>query len=76
MRGWVSTTVYQTLRDSNEAWLAVVFESEDAYRANAALPGQHQWYLRMRSTLEEDPEWIDGNVVRHVSSGASHPPTA
>ena len=76
MRGWVSTTVYQTQRDPAEAWLAVVFEDEASYRANAALPGQHEWYLRMRALLEEDPEWIDGDVAFHTSSGESSHPTA
>ncbi len=74
MQGWVSTTVYRTQRDPNEMWLAVVWSDEEGYRANAALPGQHEWYLRMRALLEEDPEWIDGDIVTHTSSGQeSHP---
>lgn len=47
-----------------------------SYRANAALLGQHEWYLRMRSVLEEDPEWIDGDITMHKSSGEAHPSEA
>ncbi len=43
--------------------VAVVFESREAYRANAESSEQHQRYLEMRELLAEDPEWFDGEVV-------------
>lgn len=61
--GLVNTTVYQSASDPQEFWMAVVFESEQAYRANADQPEQDAWYRRMRDLLESDPEWHDGEIV-------------
>ncbi len=61
--GWMSTTVYRSDNDLNEAWLAVVFESKEAYHANAQSPEQAKRYEQMRALLETDPEWHDGEVV-------------
>lgn len=47
----------------NEFWLVGVFESREAYRANAASPEQHQRFLQLRALLEADPEWHDGAIV-------------
>ena len=66
MHGWVSTTLYRASRDPQELWLVVTFTDEAAYRANAALDSQHQWYLRLRGCLEEDPEWIDCELLAHL----------
>ena len=63
MHGWVQTMLYRASRDPQELWLVVAFTDEAAYRANAALESQHQWYLRLRGCLEADPEWIDGEVL-------------
>jgi hypothetical protein len=63
MHGWLSTTIYRASRDPHELWLAVVFTDEAAYRANAELPSQHDWYVRLRGCLVADPEWIDGDVL-------------
>ena len=61
--GLVSTLVYRSVDDSQEYWLAVAFESEDAYRSNAARPEQDQSYRQMLEHLEGPPEWHDGEVV-------------
>ncbi len=61
--GWQSTTVYRSDNDPNEVWLAVVFESKEAYHANAQSPEQGKRYEQMRALLETDPEWHDGAVV-------------
>ena len=53
--------------DERTFWMAVVFEDEAAYRANAASPEQHRRWQQMRSALESDPEWHDGEVVSHGS---------
>lgn len=65
-KGWISTTFYRTDEDPNVFWMAVVFESRDAYRANAESPGQDARYVRLRSCLEEDPEWHDGGIWRQL----------
>jgi heme-degrading monooxygenase HmoA len=64
--GFRGEIVYRTDRDSNEYYLAVLFESREAYVANAGSPAQHQRYLRLRELLTADPEWHDGEVV-HAS---------
>lgn len=62
--GWVSTTLYESDGNPDELWLAVVFESREAYRANADSAEQHERFLKMRELLASDPEWHDGEVVR------------
>jgi quinol monooxygenase YgiN len=61
--GWQSTTVYQSDSDPNELWIAVVFESKEAYRKNAESPEQNSRYEQMRALLDADPEWHDGEVI-------------
>lgn len=61
--GLVSEYVYRTDADPNELYLVVMFESEEAYRANAASPEQHKRYEQYRALLAADPEWHDGHVV-------------
>ncbi len=63
MPGFVSQHVYHSDADPNEYWLAVVFESKEAYVANAASPEQDASYRRLRALLTDDPEWHDGEVV-------------
>ena len=61
--GFVSRVLYRSVDDPNEIWLAVVFESEQAYRENAASPQQNEFYQRMVDHLEGAPEWHDGEVL-------------
>ena len=41
----------------------VVFESREAYWANAQSPDQNQRYQEMRALMLADPEWHDGEIV-------------
>lgn len=66
--GWRSTAVYRSDGDPNEVWLAVVFDSKEAYHANAQSPEQARRYERMRALLETDPEWHDGEVFLQSGS--------
>ena len=69
--GLISSYVYRSDDDPRELFLAVVFESREAYVANAERPEQHERYLKMRELLEDDPEWHDGEVVhRYVAAAA------
>jgi quinol monooxygenase YgiN len=61
--GFVTQYVYRSDADPNEYWLAVVFESKEAYRANAASPAQDASYRRLRALLASDPEWHDGEKI-------------
>jgi heme-degrading monooxygenase HmoA len=61
--GFKGELVYRSDRDPDEYFMAVVFDSKEAYQANADSPEQHQRYLRYRELLTADPEWHDGQVV-------------
>lgn len=61
--GLVASYVYQMDENSEEYYLAVVFDSKEAYRANAESPGQNERYLQLRALLAADPEWHDGQIV-------------
>lgn len=61
--GLVSSVVFRMDADANELYLAVAFESREAYTKNAESPEQHQRYLQMIELLDGDPEWHDGEVV-------------
>jgi heme-degrading monooxygenase HmoA len=61
--GYIAQYVYRTDNDPNEYYLVVLFESREAYFANADSPEQDARYRKFRSYLEADPEWHDGDVV-------------
>jgi quinol monooxygenase YgiN len=61
--GFVAEYVYRMAADPGEYYLAVVFEGEDAYRANAASPEQDAQYQRLLALCEGEPEWHDGEIV-------------
>lgn len=62
--GVVSETVYRRTSDPSEYIVAVVFESREAYEANAASPEQDEWYQHLRALMTRDPEWMDGEIIR------------
>jgi heme-degrading monooxygenase HmoA len=66
--GWISTYVYRMDNDPNEYYLTVVFESKEAYVANANSPEQDASYRRLRELLVSDPEWHDGEVVNSATA--------
>ena len=52
------------LRTSNGEMIGVaVFEDEQSYRTNASDPEQDKWYQELRSHLQADPEWNDGEIT-------------
>ena len=46
----------------DEVLLFVVFESKEAYWANARSPEQDARYREFRALLTEDPVWTDGEI--------------
>jgi hypothetical protein len=50
-------------RDSREFFLAVIFQSKEAYFANANSPEQHERFSKLMQVLESEPEWNDGEIV-------------
>ena len=60
--GFVASYVYRTDADSNEVFIAAVFESREAYWANAQRPEQDARYRQWLPLLEGEPEWHDGEI--------------
>ncbi len=63
IHGYIGQYVYHMDSDPKEYYLVVLFESREAYFANADSPEQNARYQKFRSMLEADPEWHDGDVV-------------
>ena len=61
--GMVATYPYRMDADPQECYLAVIFESKEAYLANAQSPAQHTRYEEMLALLEGPPEWHDGEIL-------------
>ena len=63
VNGAVASYVFRSDRDPEEYSLIAIFRDRESYMANAADPAQDAWYQQMRSHLQSDPEWNDGEVV-------------
>ena len=63
VEGYRGTYVVVPDQRDDEIWLLAVFEDEATYKKNAASPEQHQEYLKYRALLEQEPEWIDGQIM-------------
>lgn len=61
--GYVGSYVYRMDDNPNELMLVVMFESKEAYRANAESAEQNTRYEAMRAMLQSDPEWHDGEII-------------
>ena len=66
--GAVSLSVFQMDADANEIWVVAISESQEAYQSYSESPESHELYLKMRESLAADPEWHDGEVIRHQHS--------
>ena len=66
--GFVAEYVYQMDDDPDELYVAVVFESKEAYHANAGSPEQHAQYERLVTMFDGEPEWHDGEIVHTLSA--------
>ena len=63
VKGAIAGSLHRNGANPSEFILSVVFESKEAYEANAADPAQDQWYQSLRSLLAADPRWMDGDVL-------------
>jgi heme-degrading monooxygenase HmoA len=61
--GYKTTYVYQMDADPNTYMIAVIFESREAYAANANSPEQDAEYRKLLDLLEGPPEWHDGAII-------------
>jgi heme-degrading monooxygenase HmoA len=48
--------------DPDQGIALTVFDNREAYWRNAQSPEQHDRYVLIRSHLEEDPGWQDGEI--------------
>lgn len=64
--------VYRMDSNPNEYYMAVIFDSEDAYKRNAASPEQDARYHKFRALLAREPEWHDGTIVYAKAEEAVH----
>lgn len=65
--GYVATVVYQMDADPDELYMAVVFESKEAYTKNADSPEQDARYRDFIKLLDGEPEWHDGTIIYNHS---------
>ena len=50
--------------NEQKEWIGVaIFESKEAYVANAESPEQHEQFLKLMEHLESEPSWTDGEFV-------------
>src|SRR4051812_12867732 len=66
--GLVGDYVYQMDAEPDVYYLAVMFESKEAYFANANSPQQDARYREMMACLAGEPEWHDGEIVFAISA--------
>jgi len=61
--GFVTSYAYRMDSDQNEYYVAAVFESREAYWANAQNPEQDARYRQWLPLLEGESEWHDGEII-------------
>lgn len=61
--GFIRTTVYRLDSDANQYLVAVVFDSKEAYVANAESPAQNERFEAMAALLDGEPVWNDGEII-------------
>jgi quinol monooxygenase YgiN len=69
--GTVAAYCYRMDADAQECYITVVFESKEAYRANAESPEQDKRYRQMLSLLENEPVWHDGTIISALNQAQS-----
>ena len=60
--GFVTSYTYRMDADPNDCYIAVVFESREAYWANAQSPEQDARYRQWLPLLDSEPNWYDGEI--------------
>lgn len=61
--GQIARYIYRMDANPDEYFLVAVFESKEAYWANAQSPEQHERFMELRALMQADPEWHDGEIV-------------
>ena len=71
--GYINSELLWEDKEERRISMIVHFTNREQYFKNAGSPEQHQFYLRMRACMEDDPVWIDGHYDKW-DSPYSHPP--
>ena len=61
--GEVASYVYRMDADPSIFYLVTIFESKEAYVANAQHPETDAHYQQIRAYFDGEPEWHDGEIV-------------
>ena len=61
--GEVASYVYRMDAEPGIFYLVAIFESKEAYVANADRPEGDARYQHMRAYFDGEPEWHDGEIV-------------
>src|SRR6476620_4004525 len=61
--GLMGDYVYRMDNEPDIYYMAVIFESKEAYFANANSPQQDARYREMMAYMAAAPEWHDGEIV-------------
>lgn len=64
--GRLRSFVYQLDADPNTLMLVALFESREAYHANAASAEQAAEFEQMMAFLAAEPEWHDGEALFYL----------
>jgi len=70
IKGALASHLYRSTDNPKEWMCAVVFDSRENYFANAEDPEQDLWYRELVSLLEEEPRWMDGEVLLSYMEGS------
>jgi len=61
--GAIASYVYRMDADSNDYYIAIIFESKAAYVINAQSAEQNARYQALLELLLSEPAWHDGEIV-------------
>ena len=61
--GEVASYVYRMDADPSTFYVVAIFESKEAYVANANRPETDARYQHIRAYVDGEPEWHDGEIV-------------
>jgi quinol monooxygenase YgiN len=65
--GEVASYVYRMDADPSTFYMVAIFESKEAYMANAQRPETDARYQHMLAYFDGEPEWHDGEIVFTLS---------
>ncbi|HET9199766.1 MAG TPA: antibiotic biosynthesis monooxygenase [Dehalococcoidia bacterium] len=62
IEGHIGSYILWRDSDPESAIIMTIFDNREAYWRNAQSDEQHDRYLQIRSMIEDDPTWNDGDI--------------